>query len=62
MAAGKTQNLKLNKTQLKPRKAFPWNADMANMIGEQVGIPGMVNSPVSKNRQPEPGKLSRHDF
>ena len=33
---------------------------MANMIGEQVGIPGMVNSPVSKNRQPEPGKLSHH--
>ena len=52
MAAGKTQNLKL----------FPWNADMANMIGEQVGIPGMVNSPVSKKRQPEPGQLSHHTF
>ena len=61
MAAGKTQNLK-KRLNLKPRKAFPWNADMANMIGEQVGIPGIVNSPVSKNRQPEPGQSSYHNL
>ena len=36
-------------------KAFPWNADMQNMIGEQVGVTGVIRSPVAKNRQPEPG-------